>query len=162
MKSLLVGLLCLWAGAQGPKAAAVKAPDAIVMKDAALGAVTFQHKAHATRTGEKCATCHHASKPEKPETKLNQACRDCHMKPPAAGMKTSRQAAFHNSTAQSGVCIDCHRKEVAAGRKAPVKCAECHLKEARTVAGGKYGQPWHSTTGVHAVGHGGHGADSLP
>lgn len=150
----------LWA--QSPKANAPKAPDSIVMKDAALGSVTFTHKAHAERPGAKCETCHHASKPEKPETKPNQACRNCHTKPPAAAMKTSRQAAFHNSTAQSGVCIDCHKKELAGGKKPPLKCAECHRKEAKQVAGGKYGQPWHSTTGVHALGFGSHGADSLP
>lgn len=162
MRSLFLGLLCMAVAAQGPKSSAPKAPEAILMKDAALGSVTFQHKPHEARTGEKCATCHHASKPERPETKPSQACRDCHAKPPAAGMKTSRQAAFHNSTAQAGVCIDCHKKQVAAGKKAPVKCAECHLKEARKVAGGQYEQPRHSTTGVHAVGFGSHGSDSLP
>jgi hypothetical protein len=162
MRPLLAGLFCAALFAQGPKAPAPKAPDTIVMKDAVLGSVTFTHKAHETRPGTKCETCHHASKPEKPETKANQACRDCHTKPPAAGMKTSRQAAFHNSTAQSGACIDCHKKELAGGKKPPLKCAECHRKEAKAVAGGKYGQPWHSTTGVHALGFGSHGTDSLP
>jgi hypothetical protein len=157
-----IGLLGILAWAQGPKTPAPKAPEVIVMKDAALGAVTFQHKSHDARAGGKCQVCHHASKPEKPETRPNQACRECHTKPPSGGMKTSRQAAFHQSTAQSGTCIDCHKKEVAAGKKAPLKCAECHLKEAKPVAGGQYGQPWHSTTGVHALGFGGHGSDSLP
>lgn len=162
MRVLLLGLLCMAAGAQGPKASASKAPDVILMKDAALGSVKFPHKQHEAVTGKECMTCHHASKPEKRETRPNQACRECHTKPPSAGMKTSRQAAFHNSTAQSGVCIDCHKKQAAAGKKAPVKCAECHVREARTVAGGQYGQPRHSSAGVHAVGFGSHGFDSLP
>ncbi|MGQ9916232.1 MAG: cytochrome c3 family protein, partial [Bryobacteraceae bacterium] len=148
--------------AQNPKANAPKAPELIVMKDAALGSVAFPHKAHEGMPGVQCEICHHASKPEKPETRPNQACRDCHTKPPAAGMKTSRQAAFHNSTAQSGVCVNCHKRELAAGKKPPLKCAECHRKEARKVAGGRYGQPWHPAPGVHALGLGGHGADSVP
>jgi len=162
MRFAWIGLYAIFAAAQGPNPPPAKAPDVIVMKDAALGAVAFEHKSHDARIGAKCETCHHASKPEKPETKPNQGCRDCHTKPPAAGMKTSRQAAFHNSTAQSGVCIDCHKKELAGGKKPPLKCAECHVREARKVAGGQYGQPWHTTTGVHAVGIGSHSADSLP
>jgi hypothetical protein len=162
MKLVLSGLFCAALCAQGPQPAAPKAPDTLLMRDAALGAVTFHHKLHDQRAGGKCATCHHASKAEKPETKPNQACRECHAKPPSAGMKTSRQAAFHNSTAQSGVCIDCHKRELAAGKKPPVKCAGCHQKEAKPVAGGHYGQPRHSTTGVHALGFGSHGFDSLP
>ncbi len=160
MRPVWVGLLgAALCAAQTP---APKAPESVLMKDAALGAVTLKHKEHDARTAGQCETCHHASKPERPETRPNQACRDCHTKPPGPGMKTSRQAAFHNSTAQSGVCIDCHRKEAAAGKKAPLKCAECHVREARTVAGGTYGQPRHSTTGVPSLGVGRHGDDSLP
>lgn len=162
MRPLLAGLFCAALLAQGPKAPAPKAPDTILMKDAAIGGVMLNHKLHDQRTGGKCDTCHHASKAEKPETRPYQACRDCHTKPPAAPVKTSRQAAFHNSSAQSGVCIDCHKKEVAAGKKPPLKCAECHKREAKPVAGGQYGQPRHSTTGVHAVGFGSHGFHSLP
>ncbi len=104
-----------------------KAPDTIKLTAAPLGTVTFQHKLHDQRTGGKCVVCHHASKPEKPgDTK--QACDKCHTKPVAAGMKTSRQGAFHKPTAQAGLCIDCHKKENAAGKKAPVKCVECHKK----------------------------------
>jgi hypothetical protein len=162
MKLSWIALLAAGVCLQGQNSTAPKAPDSILMKDAALGSVLFDHKLHDQRAGGKCAVCHHASKPEKPETRAYQACRDCHTKPPAAGMKTSRQAAFHNSAAQSGVCIDCHKKEVASGKKAPLKCAECHRKEARTVAGGLYAQPWHSAAGVPALGVGRHGDDSLP
>jgi hypothetical protein len=161
MRLLLAGLFCAALCAQGPKPAAPQAPETIVMKDAALGGVTFRHKLHDQRAGGKCETCHHASKAEKPETRPNQACRECHTKPPTAPMKTSRQAAFHNSTAQSGTCIDCHKKAVAEGKKAPLKCAECHLKEAKPVAGGIYGQPWHSAPPVHALGVSGHRADAV-
>lgn len=156
--ALLGALVC----AQGQNPAPPQAPATIAMKDAALGGVLFQHRLHDQRAGGKCDVCHHASKPQKPEARANQACRDCHTKPPAAGMKTSRQAAFHNSTAQSGVCIDCHKKEVSSGKKAPLKCAECHQKEASKVAGGLYGQPWHSEAGVPALGVSRHSDDSLP
>jgi hypothetical protein len=109
-------------------AAAQDAPkEPIVMKDAPNGAVTFDHKKHATA---KCEVCHHASKPEKAAKSPQQACRDCHTKAATAPMKTKRQAAFHNPAATAGVCIDCHKKEAAAGKKPPVKCAECHKKAA--------------------------------
>ena len=106
------------------------AKDVIIMKDAPNGAVTFDHKKHtsAERGGAKCETCHHASKPEKAAKAAQQSCRDCHTNPVAAGMKTKRQAAFHNPAATAGICIDCH-KQKAAG-KAPTKCNECHKKAA--------------------------------
>ncbi len=40
------------------------------------------------------------------------------------------QAAFHNATATAGICIDGHKAENAKGKTAPVKCLECHKKEA--------------------------------
>jgi len=101
-----------------------KAQDTYTLK-APNGAVKFDHKKHAAA---KCETCHHASKPEKPSKAAHEACADCHTTPATAPMKTKLQAAFHNPAAQSGVCIDCHKKEVAAGKKAPTKCAECHVK----------------------------------
>jgi hypothetical protein len=162
MKLSWIGLAAALVCAPGQNRLAQKVPDSIAMKDAALGGVLFEHKLHDQRTGRKCSVCHHASKPEKPETRPNQACRECHTKPTAAGMKTSRQAAFHNSTAQRGVCIDCHRKEAASGKKAPLKCAKCHLKEAGKVAGGLYAQPWHSAAGASPLGVGRHSDDSLP
>jgi hypothetical protein len=103
------------------------AKDVIIMKDAPNGAVTFDHKKHTTAAG-KCEACHHASKPEKANKAAQQACRDCHSQPVAAGMKTKRQAAFHNPAATAGICIDCHKTKAAG--KAPVKCGECHKKAA--------------------------------
>ena len=94
------------------------------MTDSPLGVVTFDHARHKLD----CVTCHHPSKPEKAATKPQEACRTCHTKPPQPGMKTARQAAFHNATAKAGTCIDCHTKEAAAGKKAPTTCKQCHVK----------------------------------
>jgi hypothetical protein len=105
-----------------------EAADVLILKGSPFGPVKFMHKAHVDRVGGKCETCHHPSKPEKPATAPQQACRDCHTKPAVAPMKTFTQAAFHNPLAKSGTCIDCHLKENAAGKKAPTKCTECHNK----------------------------------
>jgi len=106
-----------------------KPQDVMILKGSPLGAVKFPHKLHAeTYAGGKCETCHHPSKPEKPATAAQQACRDCHTTPPAAGMKTKTQAAFHNPMAKSGTCIDCHLKEKAAGKNPPTTCGKCHSK----------------------------------
>lgn len=106
-----------------------KPADVMILKGSPLGAVKFTHKVHAeTNAANKCDACHHASKPEKPATAAQQACRDCHTKPPSPGMKTATQAAFHNPMAKSGTCIDCHLKSNAAGKAAPVACAKCHSK----------------------------------
>jgi hypothetical protein len=101
----------------------------MILKGSPFGPVKFEHKLHAeTRTGNKCETCHHPSKSQKPASEPQQACRDCHVKPAVAPMKTITQAAFHNPLAKAGTCIDCHLKENAAGKKAPTKCVECHKK----------------------------------
>jgi len=94
------------------------------MKDSVLGVVTFDHARHKLE----CAKCHHPAKPEKAAAKPQEACRSCHSKPLPAGMKTSRQSAFHNATAKAGTCVDCHVKEAAAGKKAPTTCKQCHVK----------------------------------
>ena len=114
------------AKAQDASAEASKAQDVYTLK-APLGAVKFNHKVHAANF--KCDSCHHASKPEKPNKTKYQACTDCHTNPPQAGMKTKLQAAFHNPMATAGVCIDCHKAEAAKGKKTPSKCADCHKKE---------------------------------
>ncbi len=110
-------------------AAQAQPKDTVILKGSPLGGVKFAHKLHTARVADKCETCHHASKPEKAAKAPQQACTDCHTKPPQPGMKTGLQAAFHNPTVQAGTCIDCHKKEAAAGKKAPVKCMDCHKKE---------------------------------
>jgi len=103
--------------------------DIMILKGSPLGGVKFPHKAHAeTYAEKKCETCHHPSRPEKPATAPQQACRDCHTKPPQPGMKTATQGAFHNPVAKSGTCIDCHLKMNAEGKKAPTMCMQCHNK----------------------------------
>lgn len=103
--------------------------DVVVLTGSPLGGVRLEHELHAARAGNTCATCHHASKPEKPLSAPQQACSDCHTKVAAAPMKTRYQAAFHNPTAQAGTCIDCHKTESAKGKKAPLKCVDCHKKD---------------------------------
>ena len=107
-----------------------KAPDTMILKGSPMGGVKFDHKAHSeTYAANKCETCHHPSKPQKPATVPQQACRDCHTKPAKPPMKTVTQAAFHNPLAKAGTCIDCHLKMNAAeGKKAPTTCVQCHKK----------------------------------
>lgn len=87
-----------------------------------MGGVRFEHSKHPVA----CETCHHASREPKPGKAAQQACTDCHTKPVQPGMKTGKQAAFHDATATTGICIDCHKKS---GGAAPTKCTQCHKKE---------------------------------
>jgi hypothetical protein len=135
MKRLLIVAMVAAAYPQDMNTPAPPAPERVVLNDAPLGAIVFQHRLHEGRAGGECGTCHHPSRPEMPARREFQACRDCHTRPPQSGMKTSRQAAFHNVSAQSGTCVDCHRKQLATGRKPPVKCLDCHRKEDRAARG---------------------------
>ena len=120
------------AAPQAPAVAESKkavAKDVLVLTGSPLGGVRFEHKLHIARAGNNCATCHHPSRPEKPASAPQQACSNCHTSVAAPPMKTKRQAAFHNPTAQSGTCIDCHKAESAKGKKPPLKCMDCHKKE---------------------------------
>jgi type IV secretory pathway VirB10-like protein len=103
--------------------------DVVILTGSPLGGVRFEHKLHVARSGNNCVTCHHPSRPEKAASGPQQACSDCHTNAATAPMKTKRQAAFHNPTAQSGLCIDCHKAENAKGKKAPLTCMECHKQE---------------------------------
>lgn len=100
----------------------------ITMEGPTMGAVRFSHWTH-THIAGKCGLCHHASKPEKPMKGSQQACLDCHTKPPTPPVRVGLPNAFHNAGATSGLCITCHKTENAEGRAAPVKCADCHKKE---------------------------------
>ena len=103
--------------------------DLAILRGATIGAVKFEHKLHAERAGNKCETCHHASRPEKPSKAAQQSCLDCHTKALQPGMKTGLPAAFHNAVAKAGTCIDCHKTENSQGKKSPTKCLDCHKKE---------------------------------
>ncbi len=110
---------------KGPPSTQKKvAPPAkpILLTGNPMGAVKFEHAKHSVP----CETCHHSSRPEKPATAPQEACTTCHTKPTQPGMKTGKQAAFHNATASAGTCIDCHKKS---GGAAPTKCVQCHKKE---------------------------------
>jgi hypothetical protein len=106
---------------KAPTAPATPPAKPLVLADSPLGAVTFDHSKHKLE----CKTCHHESRPQKPATAAQQACRACHTKPAQPGMTTVRQAAFHNPMATAGTCIDCHKQK---GGNAPTTCKQCHVK----------------------------------
>jgi hypothetical protein len=122
---VLLGLLMLMLYGSAFPQTAPAAP--IVLKGAPMGAVRFDHTAHSKVAG-KCEVCHHASKPQKPLKAPQEACTDCHTNPATPPVTIKLQAAFHNSTATSGLCIDCHKTENGNGKAAPVKCVDCHKK----------------------------------
>jgi len=128
-------LISMMVFAGGPNTNQVTGPgnapsqDVYLLKDSPLGVVKFEHQLHQERAGNKCETCHHASKAEKSAKSAQESCFDCHTKPPQPGMKTGRMAAFHNPSAQAGVCIDCHKTQNTLGKKAPIRCMDCHKKQ---------------------------------
>jgi hypothetical protein len=105
-----------------------RASSPVVLKGPTMGAVKFPHSAH-IRVAGKCEVCHHPSNSAKPLKSPQQACTDCHTKPPTPPVTISLQAAFHNPTATAGLCITCHKTENSHGKAAPVKCVDCHKKE---------------------------------
>lgn len=107
----------------------VRPKDVYILRGSPIGPVKFEHKLHQERAGNKCETCHHPSRPEKPATAAQQSCMECHTKPPQAGMKTGLQAAFHNPLAKGGTCIECHKMQSAQGKNPPTKCMDCHKTE---------------------------------
>ena len=125
--AVLIGVLFI-AGTTLAYAQAPKAPGVVVLKGAPNGDVTFNHPAHVKAVANKCDTCHHASKPEKPATAPQDACTKCHTRVATAPMKTKLQAAFHNPMAKTGVCVDCHLKSATENKKVPAKCTDCHKK----------------------------------
>jgi hypothetical protein len=102
--------------------------EIIVLKDAPVGKVHFDHSSH-LKVAAKCEVCHHASSPLKPTKTAQEACTDCHTRPATPPVTTSRQAAFHNPTATAGLCITCHKTQNEQGKAAPVHCTECHKPE---------------------------------
>jgi hypothetical protein len=130
MKRAVVVIAVAFAVAFGFSAAiqAQQAPGTVILKGNPMGGVKFDHAAHVKVAANKCDTCHHASKAEKPMKAKQENCQDCHTKAVAAPMKTNTKAAFHDAMAKAGTCIDCHVKQNAAGKKAPTKCTECHVK----------------------------------
>ena len=104
------------------------APKTVILKGNPMGGVKFDHAAHQKLVGDKCDTCHHASKPEKAMKAKQEKCQDCHTKEATAPMKTTAKLASHDAMAKKGTCIDCHVK--ATGKKVPTsKCTDCHKKE---------------------------------
>jgi len=120
-------MVCMFGLAVAVRAQA-KAPGVVILKGNPMGGVKFDHTAHAKRAGDKCETCHHASRPEKPAKAPQEKCQSCHAKTASAPMKTTARLAFHDNLAKKGTCVDCHLKQ-AAGAKVPLKCVDCHKKE---------------------------------
>jgi len=79
--------------------------------------VLFKHKNHVDETKIECAACHH-KKPEEPAS-----CYSCHKKD-KEGDAVKAKDAFHK------LCVVCHKEKKAADVNPPVKCKECHIKEA--------------------------------
>jgi competence protein ComEA len=105
-----------------PKQKSTPPAKPILLTGAPMGGVRFEHAKHPVA----CDSCHHPGREPKPGRAPQQACTACHTKPLQPGMKTGKQAAFHNATATAGTCIDCHKKS---GGAAPTKCTQCHKKE---------------------------------
>jgi sRNA-binding protein len=125
-KAMLVLALIVGVALVAGPVMAQTAPTKVVLKGNPMGGVNFDHAKHQKLVGDKCDTCHHASKAEKPMKAKQENCQNCHQKVAAAPMKTNAKAAFHDAMAKKGVCVDCHVKEAAAGKKVPSKCNECH------------------------------------
>jgi hypothetical protein len=107
-----------------------KPPDTVILKGNPMGGVKYAHINHDKLVGDKCDTCHHASKPEKPLVGSQyQKCQNCHTKTATKPMITYTKLAFHDASFKKGTCPDCHIKEAAAGKAAPIKCVDCHKKE---------------------------------
>ena len=112
----------------GPAVAnAQTGPTTVVLKGNPMGGVKFDHAKHQKLVGDKCDTCHHASKPEKPMKAKQEKCQTCHTKEATAPMKTTAKMAFHDGMATKGTCVDCHLKLAKGPAKS--KCADCHKKE---------------------------------
>lgn len=94
----------------------------ILLTGSPMGGVRFEHSKHPVA----CEACHHPAREPKKGSAPEEACTSCHTKPSQPGMKTGKQAAFHNANATAGTCIDCHKKSSGA---APTKCTQCHKKE---------------------------------
>ncbi len=126
-----VAALALLGSALAPAGLAAQAtepvgPDSVVYT--ARGRVVFYHNKH----GEKfeCASCHHEAKADKPFERPRQKCSDCHTDPPVAPVVTTLRNAMHDTEARAGLCFDCHKAEGEKGAKVPVRCADCHVREA--------------------------------
>jgi hypothetical protein len=105
-----------------PKKKTTPPAKPILLTGNPMGGVRFEHAKHPVA----CGSCHHPGREPKAGSSPQQACTGCHTKPLQPGMKTGKQAAFHNATATAGTCIDCHKKS---GGAAPTKCTQCHKKE---------------------------------
>jgi len=134
MRVLQYALLsaALAAGALQPGGAAAQAPgepagpDTVVF-NASRGKVTFTHAKHSK--ANECASCHHASRPEKPLTAAKQKCTDCHAAEPVPPMKTALKDAFHNTGTGEGTCLSCHAKKADTNPNVPSACGDCHKKD---------------------------------
>jgi hypothetical protein len=103
-------------------------PDKVTVSAAAAKqpAVTFDHKAHATKLVKSCDTCHHNHKglsvDNAAKTKV-QKCSSCHLDP-KDGAPSMREASLQKNPFHNAGCINCHKEQ----KKGPVACTGCHKK----------------------------------
>jgi hypothetical protein len=79
MKRAVVAIAVAFAVAFGFSVAIqaqAKAPGVVILKGNPMGGVKFDHAAHQKIVGDKCDTCHHASKPEKAMKGKQENCQD--------------------------------------------------------------------------------------
>jgi hypothetical protein len=126
--AMAVAALALLVGPTIANAQAPVAPKIVILKGSSLGGVKFNHEAHQTAVGDKCDTCHHASKPEKAMKAKQEKCQTCHTTTVTAPMKTIAKLAFHDAMAKAGICVDCHLKAKGKVVPAAAKCTDCHKK----------------------------------
>jgi len=106
-----------------------KAPEVVILKSDVMGGVKFNHPAHVKVTEDKCETCHHASKPEKPYSARTKT----------AGIATPvpwrhdenyLRAAFHDGPAKREPAWMPYQRS--GGKKpVPLKCADCTKRPER-------------------------------
>ncbi len=129
-RAILLGLaLAVTGGLLTLQAQTEKVPSTVVLKGSPLGGVKFDHTKHEKLSKNDCVSCHHESRPEKPNASPYQKCQDCHTTPAKPPMKTRAQFAFHDGPAKKGLCAGCHLEAAKNGAAAPQKCADCHKKE---------------------------------
>ncbi|OPY74433.1 MAG: Cytochrome c3 [Syntrophorhabdus sp. PtaU1.Bin058] len=103
-------------------AAQKKAPEPMILllEGAKLAPVPFSHTTHVEKIKLDCIACHHKDKnPKEPDK-----CVTCHLLKEVKEGAPPAKDAFHKN------CQTCHKESAAKGIKAPVKCAECHKKQA--------------------------------
>ena len=115
--------LCFALGTANTVSADAGPADPVLKTAAAKKPSAFPHKAH--QDMYPCAECHHSADAGKQAPYVagqEGKCESCHNKDMAnAKLNDFKKAAHAN-------CKDCHKAAAKDGKKAPTKCAGCHVK----------------------------------